>query len=205
MTATQILQAGPEATTQAIEILKAGGVVAFPTDTVYGLGALAFTPASIESLYDIKGREQTKAIAVLIASADDLLLVADNPSTAALRLAQKFWPGPLTIVVPRNPKVPEALSHNPTIGVRVPDHAVAQALLTAAGPMGVTSANLSGQPNTVTAEEVLAQLLGRVDLVIDGGQTPGDTPSTVVDMTAAAPRVLRVGPVSETQITAALG
>lgn len=204
MTATQVLPAGPEAITRAVEILKAGGVVAFPTDTVYGLGALAFTPASIEGLYDIKGREQTKAIAVLISSPSDLLLVADNPSAAALRLAQKFWPGPLTIVVPRNPKVPEALSHNPTIGVRVPDHPVAQQLLAVAGPMGVTSANLSGKPNAVTAEEVLAQLLGRVDLVIDGGKTPGDTPSTVVDMTAAAPKVLRVGPVSEAQITAAL-
>lgn len=205
MTTTQVLAAGPEAITRAVEILKAGGVVAFPTDTVYGLGALAFDVKAIERLYDIKGREQTKAIAVLIASADDLLLVADKPSAASLRLAQKFWPGALTIVVPRNPKLPEALSHNPTIGVRVPDHAVALALLAAAGPMGVTSANLSGQTNTVTAEQVLAQLDGRINLLIDGGQTPGDKPSTVVDMTAGAPRVLRVGPVSEAEITAALG
>ncbi len=204
MTTTQVLPAGPEAIIRAVEILKAGGVVAFPTDTVYGLGALAFDVKAIERLYDIKDRAQTKAIAVLIASADDMALIADQPSTAALRLARRFWPGPLTIVVPRNPKVPEALSHNATIGVRVPDHAVAQALLAAAGPMGVTSANLSGQPNTVTAEQVLAQLDGRIDLLIDGGQTPGDTPSTVVDMTGAAARVLRVGPVSAAQIAAAL-
>ncbi len=202
---TETLSAdSPEAIARAVEILKAGGVVAFPTDTVYGIGALAFAPQGIERLYDIKGREQTKAIAVLIASAEDLALVAERPSPEALRLARRFWPGPLTIVVPRNPKVPEALSHNPTIGVRVPDHPVAQALLAAAGPMGVTSANLSGQPNTVTAEQVLAQLDGRMDLVIDGGQTPGDTPSTVVDMTGAAARILRVGPVSEAQILAAL-
>jgi len=201
---TERLSASPEAIARAVEILKAGGVVAFPTDTVYGLGALAFDVKAIERLYDIKDRAQTKAIAILIASAGDLALIATQPRAEALRLAERFWPGPLTIVVPRNPKLPEALSHNWTIGVRVPDHAVAQQLLAAAGPMGVTSANLSGQPNTVTAEQVLAQLDGRIDQLIDGGQTPGDTPSTVVDMTRAAPRVLRVGPVSEAEITAAL-
>ncbi len=202
---TKVLSANsPQTIAQAVEILKAGGVVAFPTDTVYGLGCLAFDVKAIESLYEIKGREQTKAIAVLIASAEDLALIAAQPSAEALRLAKRFWPGPLTIVVPRNPNVPEALSHSPTIGVRVPDHAVARELLAAAGPMAVTSANASGQPNALTAEQALAQLDGRFDLLIDGGRTPGDTPSTVVDMTAAAPKVLRVGGIPAAQIAAAL-
>jgi L-threonylcarbamoyladenylate synthase len=201
---TTVLNPSPEAIAHAVEILKAGGVVAFPTDTVYGLGCLVLDIKAIGRLYDIKGREQTKAIAVLIASAEDLPKIAAQPSAEALQLARRFWPGPLTIVVPRNPKLPEALSHNATIGVRVPDHAVAQALLAAAGPMGVTSANLSGQANTLTAEQVLAQLDGRIELLIEGGQTPGDTPSTVVDMTAAAPRMLRAGPITEAQIKEAL-
>ena len=201
---TTVLTPSPETIARAVEVLKAGGVVAFPTDTVYGLGCLAFMPSSIESLYDIKGREQTKAIAVLISRPSDLLLVADQPGVSALKLAKAFWPGPLTIVVPRNPKVPEALSHTVTIGVRVPDHEVARQLLAAAGPMAVSSANVSGQPNTLTAAQVLAQLGGRFDLLIDGGQTPGDTPSTVVDMTAAAPMVLREGPITEAQIREAL-
>jgi L-threonylcarbamoyladenylate synthase len=201
---TTVLIPSPEAIARAVEILKAGGVIAFPTDTVYGLGCLVLDIKAIENLYDIKGREQTKAIAVLIASAEDLALIAAQPSAEALRLARRFWPGPLTIVVPRSPKVPEALSCTATIGVRVPDHAVAHALLAAAGPMAVTSANLSGQANTVTAEQVLAQLDGRIELLIDGGQTPGDTPSTVVDMTGAAPKVLRAGGITEAQIREAL-
>ncbi len=194
----------PEAISHALDILERGGVVAFPTDTVYGIGALAFKPESIERLYAIKGRAHTKAIAVLLGSAEDLTQIADKPSEAALRLARRFWPGPLTIVVPRNRRVPEALSQSDTIGVRVPDHAVAQKLLAATGPMGVTSANLSGKPNALNADDVLTQLEGRVHLVIDGGQTPGETPSTVVDMSGAEPKILRSGPVSEAEILATL-
>ena len=194
----------PNAIAHCVDILKRGGVVAFPTDTVYGLGALAFDPQGIERLYAIKGREHTKAIAVLIAEAAELELITHSPSQVALRLARRFWPGPLTIVLPSNPKLPEALSPDNTIGVRVPDHEVARVLLAAAGPMAVTSANRSGQANTRTAGEVLEQLEERVDLVLDGGQTPGDTPSTVVDITGEKPKVLRPGPVGEAEILAAL-
>lgn len=194
----------PDAISHAVDVLKAGGVVAFPTDTVYGLGALAFKPASIERLYSVKGRENTKAIAVLISSDKELDKIAQNPSRDALRLAHRFWPGPVTLVLPRNPEIPEALSQGPTIGVRVPDHPIALAILTAAGPLGVTSANLSGLGNTRTADEVLAQLEGRIHLVIDDGQTPGDTPSTVVDVTGEKPKILRSGPVSDAEIFATL-
>ena len=202
---TQRLAAdAPDAMQRAFETLEAGGVVAFPTDTVYGLGAPAFNAASIERLFAIKGRELTKAIAVLIAEPGDLNKVAKEASEPALRLAERFWPGPLTLVLPRHPSLPALLSPNETIGVRVPDHAVARALLAAAGPMAVTSANLAGGANPRSAEEVLGQLGGRIELVLDGGQTPGEQPSTVVDLTGVLPRVLRAGPISEEEIRAAL-
>ena len=194
----------PDAVQRALRILQAGGLVAFPTDTVYGLGAPAFDAAGIERLFAIKGREQTKAIAVLIAEPGDLDKVARDVSEQALRLAERFWPGPLTLVLPRHTSLPGLLSPNDTIGVRVPDHDVARSLLTAAGPLAVTSANLAGGANTRSADEVLAQLGGRIELVLDGGQTPGEQPSTVVDLTGAEPQVLRAGPISEAEITAAL-
>jgi L-threonylcarbamoyladenylate synthase len=199
-----LLTSDANAIPRALEVLRAGGIVAFPTDTVYGLGALAFDIAGIERLYEAKGREHTKAIAVLVADTAELGKVAVSVGEQAARLAAIFWPGPLTLVVRRHPSLPGTLSPNDTIGVRVPDHNAARALLAAAGPMAVTSANRSGGPNARTAAEVLAQLGERVELVLDGGQTPGDTPSTVVDVTGDAPKVLRVGPISEGAITAAL-
>jgi L-threonylcarbamoyladenylate synthase len=194
----------PNAISHTVDVLQEGGVVAFPTDTVYGIAALAFVPENVERLYAVKGRENTKAIAILIASEYELNKIASKPSPAALRLAARFWPGPLTLVVPRSPAVPEVLSKGPSIGVRVPDHEVALGILSATGPLGVTSANLSGLGNTRTADEVLAQLEGRIHLVVDGGQTPGDTPSTVVDITGERPKVLRPGPISEAEILATL-
>ena len=188
----------------AVDVLQQGGVVAFPTDTVYGLGALAFDEDSIRRLYRIKGREHTKAIAVLISEADALNQIAEAPSEAAMRLARRFWPGPLTLVLPRNQRVPEALAAGESIGVRVPDHPFALALLKAAGPMGVTSANRSGEANASTAVEVLAQLEGRAHLVVDGGTAPRGVPSTVVDMMGEMPKVLREGPISEAELLATL-
>jgi L-threonylcarbamoyladenylate synthase len=202
---TEIISAEePNSISHALDVLQRGGVVAFPTDTVYGLGALAFDAESVDRLYGIKGREHTKAIAVLIGTAEDLPQIASHPSQAAQRLAEQFWPGPLTLVVPRSEELPDSVSQGPTVGVRIPDHEVALKLLAAAGPMAVTSANLSGQANTRSAADVLAQLEGRIHLLIDGGSTPGDAPSTVVDMTGKAPRVLREGPISENELKAAL-
>jgi L-threonylcarbamoyladenylate synthase len=188
---------------QALQVLDRGGTVAFPTDTVYGVGVRVFDLAGIERLYALKERERTKAIAVLIAETSQLEQIAQGSKTA-VRLAEQFWPGSLTMVLTRQPSVPELLTQGPTVGLRVPDHKVAQKLLAAAGPMAVTSANLSGSKNTLNADEVLAQLNGRVDLVIDGGQSPGDKPSTVIDLTGADLKVLREGPVSEEAIRAAL-
>jgi len=194
----------PIALQHAVDVLQNGGLVAFPTDTVYGLAALPVKTEFIESLFTVKGRESTRAIAILISSSDQLDDISLSPNKNAQILAKKFWPGPLTLIVPRHPSLPEILSPNPTIGVRVPDHGLAINLLTLAGPLGVTSANISGQENTTTAEEVLMQLDGRIHLLIDGGKTPGSVPSTVVDCTTLEPQVLRAGPISLADIQSAI-
>ena len=189
----------------ALEILQSGGLVAFPTDTVYGVGALAFDGAAVESIYAVKDRPVEKAIPVLIGDIEDLAKVCAEVPEIALKLAARFWPGPLTLVVPKHPELPEAVSAAPTVGVRIPDHPVARALLRLAGPMAVTSANLSGRPSPVTAQEVYAQLGGRIALILDSGKTPGGIPSTVVDCIGPEPQVVRKGPISVSSILAALG
>ncbi len=189
----------------ALQVLRAGQLVAFPTDTVYGLGALVFDESAVQSIYAAKGRADDKAIPVLLADAQDLARVAAAPPPMALRLAERFWPGPLTIVVQKNPALPAAVTSTDTVGVRVPDHPVARALLQAAGPMAVTSANRSGESNARTAEEVLRQLSGRLPLIVDGGETPGGVASTVVSCTDLRPRILRQGPISLDQMLEILG
>jgi L-threonylcarbamoyladenylate synthase len=185
---------------RAVEILRQGGLVAFPTDTVYGLGARAFDAAAVEAIYTAKGRSSEKAIPILLGDPDDLLKVVSELAPLAQALASHFWPGPLTLVVPKHPCLPAAVSSTPTVGVRVPDHPVARALLRAAGPLAVTSANLSGQASPTTAEAVRAQLGGRIALILDGGRTPGGVPSTVVNCLGADPVILRAGPISLHQI-----
>lgn len=202
---TEVLSADyPVALRHAVDILNNGGTVAFPTDTVYGLAALPFYHEYVQRLYRIKGRNSTRAIAVLIGDIAQLDQIAPSPNQTAVRLANRFWPGPITLILPRNPDLPEALSQTPTIGVRLPDHPVALALLRLAGPLAVTSANLSGHENTNTAREVLEQLGGRIHLIIDGGRTPGGVPSTVVDCTQSQPVILRPGPVSLSEIQSVL-
>jgi L-threonylcarbamoyladenylate synthase len=188
---------------QALHILKSGGIVAFPTDTVYGVGSLAFDNAAIESIYAAKDRPVEKAIPILIADLDDIYKVAENIPEMALRFASRFWPGPLTCVVPKKPILPSAVSATPTVAVRIPDHADARALLRAAGPMAVTSANISGQPSPSTAQEVYDQLNGRIPLILDGGKTPGGLPSTLVDCTGEKPVILREGSISLAELMAA--
>jgi L-threonylcarbamoyladenylate synthase len=193
-----------EAIIQALEVLQRGGLVAFPTDTVYGVGALAFDGDAIKSIYTAKDRPVEKAIAVLLGGSDNLDKVTSKVPPIAAKLASHFWPGPLTLVVPKHPLLPEVVSEIPTVGVRVPDHPVAQALLRAAGPMAVSSANISGQDNPKSAEEVMRQLSGRIHLILDGGKTPGGVPSTVVDCTGVEPVILREGPVRLEEILESL-
>jgi L-threonylcarbamoyladenylate synthase len=202
---TEIIRADePQATGRAVAVLQKGGLVAFPTDTVYGVGARVFAAEAVRRLYEVKGRSTEKAIAVLVAHAADLERVAARLTPGAQKLARRFWPGPLTLIVPKHPALPEAVSALPTVGVRQPDHPAALQLLAMAGPLAVTSANLSGRPSAVSAADVLAQLDGRIDLLLDGGQTPGGVASTVVDCTAERPVILRAGPISLAEIEAAL-
>ncbi len=181
---------------RALEVLKNGGLVAFPTDTVYGVGALAFDNAAIESIYTAKDRPIEKAIPILIGGMNDLDKVAVDIPNMARIFASRFWPGPLTCIVPKKQTLPLAVSATSTVAVRIPDHPHARALLIAAGPMAVTSANISGQPSPVTAMEVFNQLNGRIPLILDGGTTPGGVPSTLVDCTGEQPIILREGPIS---------
>ena len=205
MIETRILPAGdPQAIQQAVLVLQGGGLVAFPTDTVYGVGALAHDPAGIQQLFIVKGREAAKAIPILIGDPSDLPRVAQEVGEMAFKLARRFWPGALTLVLPRHAGLPPNLGLEPTVGVRMPDHPAALALLRLAGPMAVTSANLSGGPNTTSASEVFSQLGGRIPLLLDGGRTPGGDPSTVVDCTGPEPRILRPGPVTYEEILQAL-
>jgi len=202
---TELLSAEhPSAIPHTLDVLNHGGLIVFPTDTVYGLAALPFQPQFIERLYVVKGRSSQKAIGILLGKQADLDLVISAMSPLAARLADAFWPGPLTLVVPRHPNLPSVLAPDETIGVRMPDHPVALALLRQSGPLAVTSANLSGRENTGTAQEVLDQLRGRIHLVLDGGRVPGGVPSTVVDCTGEQPVVLRKGPVTLEAIQAAL-
>ena len=184
----------------ALEILQSGGIVAFPTDTVYGLGSLAFNNAAIESIYTAKDRPIEKAIPILIGDLSDLDQVADDIPSMAFRFASRFWPGPLTCVVPKKQTLPPAVSANTTVAVRIPDHPDTRALLRAAGPMAVTSANISGQSSPSTAQEVYDQLNGRIPLILDGGKTKGGIPSTLVDCTGDKPIILREGPITMSEL-----
>lgn len=194
----------PGALEHAAQVLAGGGLVAFPTDTLYGLGACATLPASIERLFTAKDRPLERSIPILIASQDQLERVAVEVPDAVRRLALAFWPGPLTLIVPRRGDLPAILGPTPTVGVRVPDHPVALGLLQLAGPLAVTSANLSGSEGCTTAEQVEQVLSGRVDLILDGGRCPGGVASTVAACDGGEVRILREGPISREALLAVL-
>ena len=200
MNTTRLLASDPSAIQAALDVLRRGGLVAFPTDTVYGVAADAFSSTAIDRLYEAKGRDATKAIPVLLGDLDALTRVAAALPPHAYRLAHAFWPGALTLVVASHPSLPANLSQDPTVGVRMPDHPLALALLRLFGPLATTSANLSGGPHPLTAQDVLAQLDGRIELLLDGGACPGGLPSTVVDATQPRLSILREGPISLGQL-----
>ena len=202
---TRILSANsPETLHVILQILTDGGLVAFPTDTVYGLGALAFNGHAVESIYTAKARPIDKSIPVLLSDLMELEKVTSLIPAMALNLASHFWPGPLTLVVPKNQALPDSISADETVGVRIPDNKITRSLLRVAGPLAVTSANKSGGKNPTTSEEVFAQLGGRIDLILDGGRTAGGVPSTVVDCTRREPIILRGGPISLEEIKSVL-
>ena len=194
----------PEWKSRAIDVLDRGELVAFPTDTVYGLGADALSEQGVRSLYLAKGRSLEKAIPVLVANLEQFVSVVERTTMSAMRLVEQFWPGPLTIVLGKASNLASAISLHNTVGVRIPDHPIAQELILEAGPLAVTSANRSGDLEACTAEEIKATMGAQVHLIVDGGRTPGGKPSTVVDCTQEPPRILRVGPIQEAQIRSVL-
>jgi L-threonylcarbamoyladenylate synthase len=196
----------PEAIKLAVSIIKSGGVIAFPTDTVYGIGADLWSEKAIDRLYQVKGRSYDKAIPILIGEQSQLNLVVDHTALnpQASQLMNAFWPGAMTLILPKHKSVPNRLSAYPTVGVRMPDHALLLQLLTQTGPLAVTSANRSGQPDAFTAQQVEKDLSGRIELILDGGTTPGAAPSTVVDCSADELKLLRVGEITRDMIDTAL-
>ena len=196
----------PQAVPEAVAVIEAGGLVILPTDTVYGVGADLWRPGAVQALYDAKRRPPERAIPILLADPADMGKVARDVPDEAYRLAEAFWPGPLTIVVPKRPEIPEIVSSLPTIGLRIPDHPLTRAVIHACGgALAVTSANLSDEPAALTAREAADALGDAVVLVLDGATCPGGTPSTVADVTGGELRVLRRGPVSETSLRRVLG
>ena len=192
---TRVLSADdPEALAEAVDLLRTGQVVAFPTDTVYGIGVHAFIAEAVALLYKVKERPPDKFIPLLVSDNGDLSGITESVPDLAWRLTERFWPGALTLVLPKAPSVPTIVSAGPGVAVRAPDHAVARMLIRALGaPLATTSANLSGGSNPVTAADVLTQLGGRIPLILDGGPCPGGMPSTVLDLTQSPPRILREG------------
>ena len=192
---------------EAVVALRAGGIVALPTDTVYGIAVALDTPGGIEALFAAKRRPPDKGIMLLLADAAQAPLIGIWPPSAAA-LADAFWPGGLTVIVPQRPDVPlpAALTGGaPSIGLRVPDHAAPRALAAAVGPLPTTSANVSGVPEARDATGIVDQLGDAVALVLDGGAAHGGPPSTVVDCTVEPPRILRIGAVPVADVERVLG
>ncbi|MSQ62185.1 MAG: threonylcarbamoyl-AMP synthase [Dehalococcoidia bacterium] len=194
MSMRTVLIDAPGALDEAARVLRSGGIVAFPTDTVYGLAAVATDAAACAKLWTAKGRPSERAIPLFIPSLDALNAVA-VVNDVGRKLAQRYWPGPLTIVFDKAQGFESAaLAGGQTVAVRVPDHPAVLALVRLVGAaLAVTSANKSGGPNPRTAAEVESQLGDAIDLLLDGGPCASDIPSTIVDVTVDPPAVLREG------------
>jgi L-threonylcarbamoyladenylate synthase len=199
---TEVLRVDPDNLDRALiaraaECLRDGGLVAFPTETVYGLGAHALDRAAIERLFAAKERPANDPLIVHIASIDEAALLVTGIPDAARRLAARFWPGPLTMVLQRSARVPSVVTAGlQTVAIRVPSHPVARALIENAGvPVAAPSANLFSRPSPTRASHVLADLDGRIDMIVDGGATDVGLESTVVDLSGDSPSVLRPGAV----------
>lgn len=185
----------PRALVEALALLQQGDVIAFPTDTVYGVGTAGLNSVAVAQLFAVKERPRSQAIPLLLADPSDLGSVCPSVPAAAAELAARFWPGGLTLIVPAALHLPaELLAGGSTVAVRVPDHLWLRELIRHLGqPLAATSANLHGEPNPVSADMVEARLGRRLPLILDGGPTPGDIASTIVDVTGPEPKVLRHG------------
>ena len=197
----------PYAVEEAAEILRRGGLVAIPTETVYGLAANAFDAEAVSRIFAAKGRPQDNPLIVHIDGLPMLNNVAAEISPSARALAEKFWPGPLTMVLPRKSNIPSAVSAGlDTVAVRLPSHAATAAIIRKCGlPLAAPSANLSGSPSPTTAAHVLADLDGRIEAVADGGACAVGVESTVISLVSSRPRLLRPGGITPEQLSEVLG
>ena len=200
---TEVIRVDPEAPdpaalVPAAECLRRGGLVAFPTETVYGLGVHALDRAAVRRLFEAKGRPANDPLIVHVDDIDRMLALLSDVPDAARPLAAHFWPGPLTLVLRRSERVPDEVTAGlSTVAIRVPAHPVARALLIAAGvPVAAPSANLFSRPSPTRASHVMDDLAGRIDLVVDGGATQVGVESTVLDLSGAVPTILRPGAIS---------
>ena len=192
---------------QGISILRQGGIVAYPTDTVYGLGACINIQQAVERIYQVKNRSRSMALPLLLADASQINEVARSVSPLAWQLVDKFLPGALTIVLHKSQSVPGIVTADgATVALRIPDHPVPVALIRGlAAPLVGTSANLSGCPGSLTAAEVAAQFGDSIDFIIDGGTSPGGRESTIVDLTGESPVILRRGAISREELEQVCG
>jgi L-threonylcarbamoyladenylate synthase len=194
---------------RAVDVLEAGGLVAFPTDTVYGLGVLPWDTDAVVKLYEAKRRPSNRPIPLLLSDTSQLARVAvmmPRFKDECTQLMARFWPGGLTLVLHKTRAVPDVVSAGLTVAVRVPDLRLTRDLIReAGGVLAVTSANISGQPSPVTAEEVREQLGDRIDLILDGGPCRAGIPSSLLDCTASPPVLLRHGAVPEAALREVIG
>ena len=193
-----------DAIDEAAKWIRAGYVVAIPTDTLYGLAADPFNAAAVARVFDVKGRVADRALPLIAADVAQIASRLGRLSETAVRLADRFWPGPLTLLMPAARQLAREVSGGTgTVGVRVPADAIARAVCAACGhPVTATSANLSGAPAAATADDVEHALGDRLEFMLDAGHTPGGAPSTIVDVTAGEPRLVRAGAIAWEEIQA---
>lgn len=205
MKITKILKINPikpeeELIEEASTVLKSGGLVAFPTETVYGLGAYSFNENALKKIYKTKGRESDNPLIVHIASDCEISTVAKNLSSKDKLYMEKFWPGPLTLILEKHDDIPSVVTAGlKTVAVRCPKHPIAQALLQATGPIAAPSANISGKPSPTSANHVIDDLMGLVDIIIDGGSCTLGLESTVID--SSKNKILRPGSITDIDLS----
>jgi len=205
---TILLPAHEAATAQkAAQIIKNGGLVALPTETVYGLGANGLDPEAVAKIFIAKGRPQDNPLILHLSKAEEMEKYCHSIPKAAYRLAEKFWPGPLTMVMPARDTVPKCTTAGlPTVAVRCPGSKITRDIIARSGcPIAAPSANISGKPSTTTADHVLHDHNGRIDAVVDGGPCRVGLESTIVDLTEQPPRLLRPGGITPEQLRSVLG
>ena len=207
MTTLVLSAQAPGAAQTAAEIIKSGGLVAIPTETVYGLGADGLNPEAVAKIFETKGRPQDNPLILHITGPEQIEMYCHHIPQAAYDLAERFWPGPLTMVLPARSRVPKCTTAGlPTVAVRCPDSAITREIIRLSGvPIAAPSANISGKPSTTNAQHVLHDHNGKIPLVIDGGASRVGVESTIVDLSEERPRLLRPGGITPEQLKEVLG